>query len=86
MAPCWVKSAIRTAEYEKWLIDHGIEFGEQEDCARCVMRIACDRTINGMIVLSPLKRWMSTRNGDDSFQERDMTSFYAAIGLLINLR
>lgn len=47
VAPCWIKSAIRTAEYEKWLIDHGIEFGEQEDCARCMMRIACDRTING---------------------------------------
>ncbi|KAK5049528.1 hypothetical protein LTR84_004457 [Exophiala bonariae] len=47
VAPCWIKSAIRTAEYEKWLVDHGIEFGEQEDCARCMMRIACDKTING---------------------------------------
>lgn len=48
VAPCWIKSAIRTAEYEKWLVDHGIEFGEQEDCARCMLRIACDKAINGM--------------------------------------
>jgi len=47
VAPCWIKSAIRTAEYEKWLIDRGIEFGEQEDVANCMMRIACDRTVNG---------------------------------------
>lgn len=48
VAPCWIKSAIRTAEYEKYLIDNGIEFGEQADCARCMMRIACDKSINGM--------------------------------------
>ncbi|KAK7420260.1 hypothetical protein QQX98_002915 [Neonectria punicea] len=33
VAPCWIKSAIRTAEYEKWLLDRGIEFGEQVDVA-----------------------------------------------------
>lgn len=48
VAPCWIKSAIRTAEYEKYLMDNGIEFGEQEDCSRCMMRIACDKSINGM--------------------------------------
>ncbi|KAL6246282.1 hypothetical protein RBB50_006518 [Rhinocladiella similis] len=47
VAPCWIKSAIRTKEYESWLIEHGIEFGEQEDCAGCMMRIACDKSING---------------------------------------
>ncbi|KAK1464724.1 AdhA [Colletotrichum melonis] len=47
VAPCWIKSAIRTAEYEKWLIDHGVEFGEQEDVANCMMRVACDKSING---------------------------------------
>lgn len=47
VAPCWIKSAIRSADYEKWLIDHGIEFGEQEDCGRCMLRIACDTSING---------------------------------------
>lgn len=47
VAPCWIKSAIRTKEYEQYLIDNGIEFGEQEDCAGCMMRIACDRTVNG---------------------------------------
>ncbi|KAF4815064.1 5'-hydroxyaverantin dehydrogenase [Colletotrichum siamense] len=47
VAPCWIRSAIRTADYEKWLIDHGVEFGEQEDVANCMMRVACDKTING---------------------------------------
>ncbi|KAH8897971.1 NAD(P)-binding protein [Thozetella sp. PMI_491] len=47
VAPCWIKSAIRTAEYEKWLLDRGIEFGEQADCAGCMMRIAADKSING---------------------------------------
>ncbi|KIV94079.1 hypothetical protein PV10_05235 [Exophiala mesophila] len=47
VAPCWIKSAIRTKEYEQWLLDHGVDFGEQEDCAGCMMRIACDKSING---------------------------------------
>lgn len=47
VAPCWIKSAIRTAEYEKWLIDRGVEFGEQVDVAGCMMRIATDKSING---------------------------------------
>ncbi|KAH7086472.1 hypothetical protein FB567DRAFT_528027 [Paraphoma chrysanthemicola] len=47
VAPCWIKSAIRTQEYENWLVDHGIEFGEQEDVAGCMMRIASDKSING---------------------------------------
>jgi NAD(P)-dependent dehydrogenase (short-subunit alcohol dehydrogenase family) len=48
VAPCWIRSAIRTAEYEKWLVDRGIEFGEQKDVASCMMRLACDKSINGM--------------------------------------
>lgn len=47
VAPCWIKSAIRTAEYEKWLEDRGIQFGEPVDCAACMMRISCDKTVNG---------------------------------------
>lgn len=47
VAPCWIKSAIRTKEYETWLIENGIEFGEQADCAGVMMRIACDKGING---------------------------------------
>ncbi|RJE25050.1 short chain dehydrogenase reductase [Aspergillus sclerotialis] len=47
VAPCWIKSAIRTKEYETWLIEHGIEFGEQADWAGAMMRIACDKGING---------------------------------------
>jgi NAD(P)-dependent dehydrogenase (short-subunit alcohol dehydrogenase family) len=48
VAPCWIKSAIRTREYEDWLTARGIEFGEQEDVANCMMRIATDRSVNGM--------------------------------------
>ncbi|KAJ5482167.1 Short-chain dehydrogenase/reductase SDR [Penicillium sp. IBT 31633x] len=47
VAPCWIRSAIRTKEYENWLIEHGVEFGEQADCAGAMMRIACDKSING---------------------------------------
>ena len=49
VAPCWIKSAIRTAEYEKWLEDRGIQFGEPVDCAGCMMRISCDKSVNGMV-------------------------------------
>ncbi|KAF2151575.1 NAD(P)-binding protein [Myriangium duriaei CBS 260.36] len=47
VAPCWIKSAIRSAEYEKFLIDNGVEFGEQIDVANCMMFISADRNING---------------------------------------
>jgi NAD(P)-dependent dehydrogenase (short-subunit alcohol dehydrogenase family) len=51
VAPCWIKSAIRTAEYEKSLIDRGIDFGEQKDVATCFLRIATDKSINGTLHL-----------------------------------
>lgn len=47
VAPCYIKSAIRSAEYEQWLIDQGVEFAPQEDVASCMLKIASDRTING---------------------------------------
>ncbi len=47
VAPCWIKSAIRTAEYENWLVNRGIKFGETVDCGGCMMRISCDKSING---------------------------------------
>lgn len=52
VAPCWIKSAIRSAEYEKHLMGLGVEFGESEDVANCMMRIACDRAINGKMLMS----------------------------------
>jgi len=52
VAPCWIKSAIRTAEYEKWLVDRGIEFGTQQDVANCMMHISCDKSINGMFSIT----------------------------------
>ncbi|KAH8695552.1 hypothetical protein BGW36DRAFT_463120 [Talaromyces proteolyticus] len=51
VAPCWIKSAIRTKEYENWLIENGIEFGEQADCAGAMMRIACDKSVNGRSIM-----------------------------------
>lgn len=62
VAPCWIRSAIRTAEYEKYLIDNGIEFGEQEDCARYMMRLACDTAINGMYNLFDTQKAMQLSN------------------------
>lgn len=47
IAPGWTKSAIRSATYEKWLTDLGVQFGEQADIGNCMMRIACDKEING---------------------------------------
>jgi len=47
VAPCWIKSAIRSPEYEAQLTSKGVEFGEQIDVARCMIRIACDKSING---------------------------------------
>ncbi|KAL4945777.1 hypothetical protein BDV06DRAFT_219020 [Aspergillus oleicola] len=47
VAPCYIKSAIRSPRYEAELISKGVEFAPQEDVASCFMRIATDRTING---------------------------------------
>ncbi|KAG5758063.1 hypothetical protein H9Q72_013799 [Fusarium xylarioides] len=61
VAPCWIKSAIRTAEYEKWLVDRGVEFGEQKDVSSCMLRIATDRSITGC---------------DDKGDDRGLTTSY----------
>lgn len=50
VAPSWIKSAIRTKDYEQWLMDRGVEFAEQEDVAGCMMRIASDRSVNGKLI------------------------------------
>ena len=47
VAPCYIKSAIRTVETERRLIGKGVEFGVPEDVASCMMRIAADREMNG---------------------------------------
>lgn len=47
VAPCYIASAIRSPEYEEWLINKGVEFASQTDVSNCMMRIACDKTING---------------------------------------
>lgn len=48
IAPPYVKSAIRTAKTEEYLTKNGVEFALPEDAAMAMMRIAADRTINGM--------------------------------------
>ncbi|PGH10933.1 hypothetical protein AJ79_05179 [Helicocarpus griseus UAMH5409] len=47
VAPCYIKSAIRSPEYEAQLISKGVEFAPPEDVATCMMKISTDRTING---------------------------------------
>lgn len=47
IAPNYIKSAIRSPGYEQYLIDLGVRFGEAEDVASCMERIADDRSING---------------------------------------
>lgn len=47
IAPNYIKSAIRTPEYEAYLYGLGVRFGEAEDVASCMEKIASDRSING---------------------------------------
>ncbi|KAL5002228.1 hypothetical protein BDV10DRAFT_181909 [Aspergillus recurvatus] len=47
VAPCYIKSAIRSPTYEAELIAKGVEFAPQDAVVRCFMRIATDRSING---------------------------------------
>ncbi|KAJ5497400.1 hypothetical protein N7463_009387 [Penicillium fimorum] len=47
VAPCYIKSAIRSAAYEAELMAKGVEFAPPEDVAMCMMKLATDRTING---------------------------------------
>ncbi|KAK2768895.1 hypothetical protein FQN53_006242 [Emmonsiellopsis sp. PD_33] len=43
----YIKSAIRSPEYEARLIAKGVKFAPPESVAMCMMKIATDRTING---------------------------------------
>lgn len=47
VAPCYIRSAIRSAEYEAGLVAKGIEFAPQSAVAACMMKLATDRTVNG---------------------------------------
>lgn len=47
VAPCYIKSAIRSPEYEANLTKQGVEFAPQSDVAACMMRLATDRGVNG---------------------------------------
>lgn len=44
----YIKSAIRSAAYEAELVSKGVEFAPPEDVALCMMKLATDRTINGV--------------------------------------
>lgn len=62
----YIKSAIRSPAYEAELISKGVEFAPQEDVAKCFMRIATDRTMNGYSFYPPplyYKRCMLTMAG-----------------------
>lgn len=43
----YIKSAIRSPEYEAELTGMGVEFAPQEHVAMCMMKLATDQTING---------------------------------------
>lgn len=43
----YIKSAIRSPEYEAQLTSKGVEFAPQEDVAMCMMKLATDQSING---------------------------------------
>ncbi|KAL4966597.1 putative short chain dehydrogenase/reductase [Aspergillus stella-maris] len=79
VAPCYIKSAIRSPAYEAELISKGVEFAPQEDVARCFMRIATDRSINGhSLMITP--RSVATEGfkdvGMDDFDGREEGGYF----------
>jgi hypothetical protein len=48
MAPrSWIRTAIQTQETLDRLAKNGVEFATVESAVKCVMRISCDKSING---------------------------------------
>ncbi|KAM3419581.1 hypothetical protein BST61_g2920 [Cercospora zeina] len=47
VAPCYIRSAIRTADWETSLLEQNVPFGETEDVAACFARVATDPETNG---------------------------------------
>lgn len=43
----YIKSAIRTAEYEAELVEKGVRWAPPSSVSACMMKIATDRSING---------------------------------------
>ncbi|KAK2812196.1 hypothetical protein FQN50_001554 [Emmonsiellopsis sp. PD_5] len=74
----YIKSAIRSPEYEAALIEKGVEFAPPESVAMCMMKIASDRTINGhsfMICPSSYRK--------EGYKDMDMDDFKED-GYLVN--
>lgn len=44
----YTKTTILKPQVVERLVSKGVEFAEVEDCTTAVLRIACDRSINGM--------------------------------------
>jgi hypothetical protein len=47
IAPSYVRTVIQSEEVYKAIQAKGIEFAPMEGCLAAVMRMACDKTING---------------------------------------
>ncbi|KAK4941021.1 hypothetical protein LTR10_018941 [Elasticomyces elasticus] len=47
VAPAWIRTAIQTQETLEKLGRNGVEFASVDSAVRCVMRISCDKSING---------------------------------------
>ncbi|PLN78363.1 short chain dehydrogenase/ reductase [Aspergillus taichungensis] len=73
VAPCYIKSAIRSPEYEAELTRKGVQFAPQEDVAMCMMRLATDQTINGhSLMITPksvAKEGFKDAEQDDHIEE-----------------
>jgi hypothetical protein len=50
----YVKSQIRNLQTQERLESRGVEFAWPEDCTAAMLRIACDRSINGWYLFSCL--------------------------------
>ncbi|KAM0816009.1 hypothetical protein AB5N19_01810 [Seiridium cardinale] len=80
VAPCWIKSAIHTAEYETWLLDRGIEFGAQDDVAKCMMRIACDKDDSAKEGFMDVDRDYYKDSAEDAYFKKVQASQSVTIG------
>ncbi|KAJ9621392.1 hypothetical protein H2204_011953 [Knufia peltigerae] len=47
VAPAWIRTAIQTQETLDRLAKNGVEFATIDSAVKCVMRVSCDKSING---------------------------------------
>ncbi|RVX70510.1 hypothetical protein B0A52_05161 [Exophiala mesophila] len=47
IAPCWIRTVIQSAATYESLAAKGVEFATVDSCVAAIMRVSCDKEING---------------------------------------